>query len=122
MIANWIRICLLFSLIVAAGCSDQGTKTDISHGPGPSVPALYGPPTGATSSSIPRTRPFDLKNDDWKKAPFAVVQTELSPVTLFHVTTHELSLFTQMPDSGLAAPTFASFGQIGGPIIVTQAE
>ena len=105
---------------MVAGCSDQGTKPDVSRGPGPSVPALYGPPTGATSSSIPRTRPFDLKNDDWKKAPFAVVQTELSPVTLFHATTHELSLFTQMPETGLGAPTFASFGQIGGPIIVTN--
>lgn len=120
MIANWIRVCLLISLIVAAGCSDSGTKPDVSAGPGPKAPSLYGPPAGIPSPSMSRARPFDSKNDDWKKAPFAAVQTELSPVTLFHATIRELSFFTGMPETGLGAPSFASFGAVGGPKIVTN--
>lgn len=120
MIANWIRVCLLGSLLAAAGCSDSGSKPAPSSGPGPKAPARYGPPTGVPAAAIPRARPFDSKNDDWKKAPFAVVQTELSPVTLFHATTRELSFFTGMPETGLGAPAFASFGALGGPKIVTN--
>lgn len=105
---------------MAAGCSDSGTQPGVSSGPGPKAPALYGPPTSIPSPSIVCARPFDSKNDDWKKAPFAVVETELSPVTLFHATTRELSFFTGMPETGLGAPAFASFGAVGGPKIVTN--
>ena len=53
--------------------------------------------------------------DDWMRAPFACVQTELSPATLYHTTTKHLGFFTHLGDHGLGAPAYAAFNTPTGP-------
>src|SRR5215213_6410166 len=72
-----------------------------------SAPARYGEPTGKASAQIPRVR-ADATNREWSQTPFAFVQTELSPATLLHCASNDVSFFTHLADYGLGGPTYAA--------------
>src|SRR5713101_8292801 len=83
---------------VCAGCNPQTEHSKQAPGP-----ALYGAPAGEASKSIPRARP-NSTNQEWTNAPFAFVQTELSPATLFHCASNQISFFSHLTNYGLGAP------------------
>src|SRR5262249_7259274 len=84
------------------------------------TPALYDVPVSAPSRSIPRVRPLDLKRDDWKAAPFYFIQTELSPATLYHCASNEVTFFGNLRESGLGAPAYVGFDTLRGPRVGTN--
>ncbi len=108
----------LFALAALAGCSVEpaGNPSTASN------PALYGPPSGTPAKVIPRARPMNANSQDWTRAPFSCVQTELSPATLYHSSTKHLGFFTHLADYGLGAPSFAAFNTPTGPKIVKNGE
>jgi hypothetical protein len=111
----WLALVCLAAL---AGCSRQEDRRSPQAG----GPALYGELPAQPATLVPRARPFDPANDAWKRAPFAVVQTELSPATLFHCESDRLSFFTRLGDYGLGAPAYAAFGAQGGPRVAKNGE
>ena len=82
--------------------------------------ARYDGPVAAPSKSIPRVRPMDLKRDDWKDAPFYFIQTELSPATLYHCASNEITFFGHLAQSGLGAPAYVGFDTLRGPRVGTN--
>ena len=83
-------------------------------------PSLYDNPVSAPSPSISRVRPMELKNDSWKAAPFYCIQTELSPATLYHCASQEITFFGHLQESGLGAPAYAGFDTLRGPRVGTN--
>lgn len=108
----WLFLCALAAL--PAGAAPR---------PAPAVPktGLYGPPAGTPSRSIPVARP-PADDAGWQKAPFAFLQTELSPATLYHTTTGTLGFFTHLQDAGLGGPTFAAYATKAGPRVFRPGE
>src|SRR5260221_10252968 len=107
------------ALAALAGCSVEPAGNSV---PSPSSPALYGPPSGTPAKVIPRARPMDANSQDWTRAPFSCVQTELSPATLYHSSTKYLGFFTHLADYGLGAPSFAAYNTPTGPKLVKNSE
>src|SRR5882724_7195957 len=101
-------------LLASAGCSVEPPDKP-SAAASASEPALYGAPLGTSSQSIPRLHPMTPQSNDWTHAPFACVQTELSPATLYHATTKHLGFFTHLGEYGLGAPAYAAFNTPTGP-------
>src|SRR6266404_7333387 len=80
------RGAFLLGLIILAGCSGR-TGDGVSAASGP---ALYGAPQGVPSKYIPRVHAMERTKEDWTRAAFSCVQTELSPATLYHSSTKYL--------------------------------
>jgi len=116
---TWIAKGLSLALLVSVGCSVERTDKPSASA---SEPALYGAPLGTPSPSIPRLHPMAPQSNDWRRAPFACVQTELSPATLYHATTKRLSFFTRLAEYGLGAPAYAAFNTPTGPKIHKNGE
>ena len=51
-----------------------------------------------------------------------MLQTELSPATLYHSPSKTLSFFTHLPETGLGGPTFAAISTQQGPKIFKPGE
>ena len=122
-----IRAQALAALLLAGAMATTAwaAKSKKSYTPNPPryVPpridrSLYGPPTAAPSSVIRRVRPMGSAPNEWRKAPFFVIQTELSPATLYRCTTDYLAFFTHMKDHGLGGPTHAAYATAGTPRVV----
>src|ERR1051326_372561 len=106
---------VLILLALSACCDKQASNA------APTPPALYGPPQNSPSQSIPRLRPMAPKSAEaLSRAPFSCVETELSPATLYHSSTHYISFFTGLHDYGLGGPKFAAFNTPTGPSIYTN--
>ncbi len=56
----------------------------------------------------------------WRQEPFYFIQSELSPATLFHCASTQITFFAHMKDSGLGAPTHVGFDTLRGPRIGTN--
>lgn len=106
------RLLVLVGLLLVAGCSDPANTTRSTAGA--TNPPRYGEPTGKASDFIPRVRPH-TNDTAWQSAPFWFVHTELSPATLFHSATKQISLFTGLTNSGLGAPSWLAFSTRDGP-------
>ncbi len=105
-------------VVIMGGCSaDPAGNLD----PLASKSALYGPPLGIPSKSIPRVGSSE-KVEAWTRAPFSCVQTELSPATLYHSSGKYLAFFTHLADYGMGAPSFAAFNTPTGPKITRNGE
>jgi len=89
-------------LAICIGCDQNAQKP--TRAPGP---ALYGELTAKPPTSIRPARP-NSADKDWQQAPFAVIETELSPATLFHCASNRISFFTHLADRGLGAPSYAA--------------
>jgi hypothetical protein len=50
---------------------------------------------------IPRARSDLSATQPWTNGELAIIQTELSPATLYHAQGEELSFFTHMPETGI---------------------
>ena len=98
----------MWMFVLAAGCGRQDSR-------GPSGPARYGALTNQPSSSVPRALPDHSGEQPWLKSEFAVVQTELSPATLFHSKSTSLAFFTHMPGTGIGGPAFVAMTTPLGP-------
>jgi hypothetical protein len=109
MFLRWFVWACVPCLLLAA-CKKQASESA-------SGTALYGKPTGTSSANIPRLKPISTNEISWKDAPFACVQTELSPATLYHSTSKYLGLFTGMTNSGLGTPSYVAFATAAGPKI-----
>ncbi len=58
----------------------------------------------------------------WNSAPFAYLQTELSPATLYHAKTKGLRFFANAGGHGLGAPTHAAYATRTGVRIVRPGQ
>lgn len=99
-------------LLVAAALAGCGDKL-------PQAPATgtYGALTNAVTLDSPRARPDRSAQQPWTNGELSIIQTELSPASLVHSTARSLSFFTQMPETGIGAPTFAAIETQQGPKI-----
>ena len=94
-------------LLLWCGC---GPRADVP------APGTYGvltnPPSASTDSEVQ-----SLRSQPWTNGDLALIQTELSPATLFHSSSKDLSCFTHMGETGLGSPTFAAISTQQGPKI-----
>ncbi len=101
--------------MLGSACSEEGSR----RAPDKSAVATQ-------FSPLPGVRPTSVRASSsepgWQRAPFALIQTELSPATLFHCELKHLSFFTGLAGHGLGAPTFAAYGADGGPRIATNSS
>jgi len=116
-LAGLVQAAFLVALFHFLGCSRK-------EGPNILTPQAgrYGPPQASPSASIGRVESAKRSDEDWSRAPFACVQTELSPATLYHSSTKYLGFFTHLAEYGLGPPTFAAFNTPTGPRIYTNGE
>ena len=105
-------ICLLAALLF--GCREKPAEAPRT--------GVYGPMTNSPSHSIARVRPDVSATQPWTTGELAVIQTELSPATLYHSTSHSLSFFANMAATGIGAPTFAAIETEQGPKIFKPGE
>ncbi len=102
--------------IVAVSCaavfSGCGPRTEVAPASG-----LYGPPVGDASGRIERALPDRSAGQPWLKGDFSVIQTELSPASLYHSRSRSLSFFTHLAGSGLGAPSHIAMPTQVGPKI-----
>lgn len=106
-----------FAVILAlalAGCGDQRPSSPSTGG--------YGPLTAEPSKSIVRARPDNSATEPWTNAGLTVIQTELSPATLYHSSSKTLSFFANMMETGIGGPTFAAISTEQGPKIFKPGE
>jgi hypothetical protein len=106
-------LAMLGVVLLASACSDDQARRDADKLP---ASAIFRPLTSDPSTAAGVIAP----GVEWQRAPFAFVQTTLSPATLFHSELRHLSFFTGLADHGLGAPTFAAYGADGGPRIATN--
>ena len=107
-------IALLAAALVAAAAAPARAA---APAPAAEGAPLYGHPTG-TPKAVQRARPAGSAPDNWRKAPFFVIRTDLSPATLYHSTTKYLGFFADMKESGLGGPTYAAYASAGHPRVV----
>lgn len=77
----------------------------------------YGQATNPPAALVAKARPDRSAEQPWREGEFSVVQTELSPATLFHSKAKTLSFFSGLETSGLGAPTFVAMPTPTGPKI-----
>ena len=107
-----LRCLPLLILLVLLGCSKSDPATEAIG------PALYGDVKPTIQQEV--TRPPHAVTNDWRRSPFYVLQTELSPATLIFTTNKYLSLFTGLEKFGLGAPSHLAFATRGGPRAFTN--
>ena len=83
---------------------------------------LYGPPTAAPPASVARKLTSTTAGEQWQSAPFFYIQTELSPATLYHSTGKSISLFANLKEAGLGAPTLLALPTSAGPRILRPGQ
>lgn len=111
--ASWAAI---FVLVLWVGCSRSNDKTSEVLGP-----PLYGNAESKPAPVAERLRPTGAPtSDEWRNAPFYVLQTELSPATLIFSTNKYMSLFTGLDQYGLGAPSHLAFATRNGPRAYTN--
>ena len=101
-------ICALLAALLVS-CRENNDRT-------PNV-GIYGPVASKPSKDIPRARPDRSGTVPWTNGELAVIRTELSPATLYHASSKELSFFSGMPQTGIGGPTFAAIETEQGPKI-----
>jgi hypothetical protein len=110
--------CLIAATLISAallcGCRDQ-LPIAPAHG-------AYGQITNAPPVAIKRARPDISPAAPWTNGKLSVIQTELSPATLFHSRARSLSFFAGMAESGLSGPSFAAISTQKGPKIFRPGE
>jgi hypothetical protein len=74
---------------------------------------------GCSKSTDDTTELRDVPST-WRHAPFYVLQTELSPAILIFSTNKYLSLFTDLDQYGLSAPSHLAFATQNGPRAFTN--
>lgn len=120
--AQTLAVLLLAGAMAATAWGSKNKKKSGRDPPRYAPPAmarsLYGPPTAAHSSVIRRVRPMGSATNEWRKAPFFFIQTELSPATLYRCTTNYLAFFTHMKEAGHGGPTYAAYATAGTPRVV----
>ena len=95
------------------GCRRESNLPEGRTPPNPSATAQYAPPRVQPSAAISRVKLET--NTDWRRAPFYVIETELSPATLVHSTGRYLGLFRRPGQYGLGAPTHVAWSTREGP-------
>jgi hypothetical protein len=78
---------------------------------------LYGSLTNAVGNSITRTLNDPSASQPWTNGALAVVESELSPATLYHANAATLSFFIPDVATGLGAPSYICFSTEQGPKI-----
>lgn len=78
--------------------------------------------THTPSTNYSRARPDRSVEQPWTNGTLSVIQTELSPATLYQCTATSLSFFANMPETGLGGPTFAAIETQKGPKIFRHGE
>ena len=97
------------TLLAFTGCGDKREEAPTT--------GSYGPPSGKVSAQIERVRPDRSAETPWTNGALSVVQTELSPATLWHSTSRTLSFFANMPQTGLGGPSYVCMSTELGPKI-----
>jgi len=82
----------------------------------------YGLLTNAPSKSMTRTPLDQSATQPWTNGELAVIQTALSPATLYHCKAKALSFFANMPETGIGGPTFVAIETEQGPKIFKPGE
>lgn len=77
----------------------------------------YGQAVPEPSKVVRAARPDISAQQPWTNSAFTVIQTELSPATLFHTISTTLTFFAGMPETGLGAPTYVAMPTMTGPKI-----
>lgn len=77
----------------------------------------YGALTNEPSKLMAHAQPDPLAGQPWRTGELAVVQTELSPATLYHSTAKTLSFFAHLTETGIGGPTFIAMSTEFGPKI-----
>src|SRR5436190_861321 len=98
-----------FMFVFLVGCGEKQPQT-------PSA-GTYGTCTVEPSKNFPSARPDRSAAQPWTNGALSVIQTELSPATLYHARSKDLSFFTHMPETGLGGPSFAAIETEQGPKI-----
>ena len=102
------RTCVVL-LVFGFGCAPKGEKAPAS--------GTYGLLTNQPLQASARTGADPLAAQPWKNGQLAIIQTELSPATLYHCNAKTISLFANMPETGIGGPTFAAIETEQGPKI-----
>jgi hypothetical protein len=106
-----------FSLMLLVACTLVGCRERRAVAP---TTGTYGPAPAQGTQAVARARPHRSTVQPWTNGVLSVIQTELSPATLYHARTNTLSLFSGMPETGLGAPTFVAIPTPVGPKIFKQ--
>lgn len=105
---------MLCFLVLLTGCHRDESDGEQAVRPS-KTEALYGVVAAAPSTNLEPARPMTAEAMGWTNAPFAVLQTELSPATLIHSSSSYMALFANMEDYGLGGPTHVAFSAMSGP-------
>lgn len=100
--------------LFATGCGDRRAEAPAT--------GTYGPLSNAPAQNVQRAH-FDRSAEQpWTNGELAVIQSELSPATLYHSTSKTLSFFANMPETGIGGPAFACIETEQGPKIFKWGE
>jgi len=105
-VIRWLNLFCAALLSLGFGCGqkrDEAPRTGL-YGELTNEPSVH-PQSNAFTFSFPT-------ND-----ALTVLQTELSPATLYHSTAKTLSFFANMPETGIGGPTFVAMSTEIGPKI-----
>lgn len=102
------------ALFLIAGC--------VPEREGAPSAGLYGALTNELPKGIARAWPAPSATQPWTNGELSVIQTELSPATLFHCKARTLSFFANMAETGIGGPTFAAIETEQGPKIFKPGE
>ena len=116
----------LFSALVLgmllAGCRRESASGGDPTASNPAAPATYGLPKNSPTQRVDQIRTGVSTNAPVPDSAFQVLQTDLSPATLVHSTSRQLSLFSDLPRRGLAAPTHVAWATPIGPRTFKRGE
>ena len=101
---------MLLLLVVCFGCSKPRPEQE---------PALYGEVEPKPAPAVERLQTPPITND-WRRGPFYILRTELSPAQLVFSTNKYVSMFTGLEQYGLGAPSHLAFATRGGPRAFTN--
>ena len=103
---HWISAALLaFSF----GCTPKQEKAPVT--------GTYGYLTNKPSKNVATTRVNPSGDQPWTNGEMAVIQSDLSPATLYRCNSKTISFFANMPETGIGGPTFAAIETEQGPKI-----
>lgn len=110
-----VVLAFITALSVLEGCRPRSPQHGGRVPPAPNAPARYGDPTPSSPKQIHKARTPVTSSSDWSKAPFYMVQSELSPAMVVHSSTKYLGLFLGTTNYGLGAPSFVAWATPNGP-------
>ena len=113
MFRSW-TLASTIAVVFCAGCREERSETPRT--------GVYGALTNSPAQTFPRARPDRSSEAPWTNGELAVIQTELSPATLYHSMSKTLSFFANMPETGIGGPTFAAIETEQGPKIFKPGE